>query len=197
MAAQLRSAIVVFVALTLITGVAYPALVTLIAQTAFPHQANGSLIERDGKPIGSALIGQTFDDPRYFWGRPSATSPVTYDAGSSTGSNLGPTNPDQKKAVQERIEAIRKAQPEQGGPVPGDLVMASASGLDPHISPAAAEYQIGRVAKARGLSEDRVRQLVASHTEERVLGVLGEPRVNVLRLNLALDEATKGIPSGR
>jgi K+-transporting ATPase ATPase C chain len=194
--AQLRSAIVVFVALTVITGVAYPALVTLIAQTAFPHQANGSLIEKDGKPIGSALIGQTFDDPRYFWGRPSATSPVTYDAASSSGSNLGPTNPDQKKAVQERVEAIRKAHPEQTGPVPGDLVMASASGLDPHISPAAAEYQVTRVAKARGLSEDRVRQLVSGNTEERTLGVLGEPRVNVLRLNLALDEATKGIPTG-
>ena len=197
MAAQLRSAIVVFVALTLITGVAYPALVTLIAQTAFPHQANGSLIEKDGKPIGSALIGQTFDDPRYFWGRPSATSPVTYDASSSTGSNLGPTNPDQKKAVQERMEAIRKAHPEQSGPVPGDLVTASASGLDPHISPAAAQYQIGRVAQARGLSENRVRHLVSSNTEERTLGVLGEPRVNVLRLNLALDEATKAAPSGR
>jgi K+-transporting ATPase ATPase C chain len=195
--AQLRSAIVVFVALTLITGVAYPALVTLIAQTAFPHQANGSVMEKDGKPIGSALIGQTFDDPRYFWGRPSATSPVTYDASSSTGSNLGPTNPDQKKAVQERVEAMRKAHPEQTGPVPGDLVMASASGLDPHISPAAAEYQIARVAKARGLSEDRVRQLVSSNTEERTLGVLGEPRVNVLRLNLTLDEATKAAPNSR
>jgi K+-transporting ATPase ATPase C chain len=187
MAAQLRAAIVVFIALTLITGVAYPALVTFIAQSAFSHQANGSVIERDGQPIGSALIGQTFDDPRYFWGRPSATSPVTYDASSSTGSNLGPTNPDHLKAVQGRIDEIRKAHPEQTGPVPGDLVTTSASGLDPHISPAVAEYQLKRVAKARGLSEEQVRRLVSKHTEERTWGLLGEPRVNVLRLNLDLD----------
>src|SRR5262249_5334290 len=161
-------------------------LVTLIAQTALPREANGSVLERNGEPTGSALIGQTFDEPGFFWGRPSATSPVTYDAGSSTGSNLGPTNPDQLKAVQDRVKAIREAHPEQTGPVPADLATASASGLDPHISPAAADYQVARVAKARGLAQSEVRRLVEAHTEGRTFGVLGEPRVNVLRLNLAL-----------
>src|SRR5262245_34670984 len=183
----LRSALVVFVLLTVVTGMAYPALVTAIAQGIFPSQANGSIIERNGKPAGSALIGQPFDDPRYFWSRPSATTPFPYNPESSTGSNLGPTNPDQLKAVKERIETIRQAHPDQQGPVPADLVAASASGLDPHISPAAAEYQVTRVAKARGKSPDEIHRLVAAHTEGRTVGLLGEPRVNVLRLNLALD----------
>jgi K+-transporting ATPase ATPase C chain len=187
MKSQLRAAAALFLVLTLLTGVAYPLLVWAIAQAAFPHQANGSVILRDGKPVGSELIGQSFDDPRYFWGRPSATDPA-YNSASSTGSNLGPTNRDLLKAVKERVEAIRKAHPEQTGPVPADLVTASGSGLDPHISPAAAEYQVVRMAKTRGLNANRVRQIVAEHTEGRTLGVLGEPRVNVLRLNLALDE---------
>jgi K+-transporting ATPase ATPase C chain len=189
MKALLRPAIVLFVLFTLLTGVIYPLVITLLAQTVFPHRANGSMLERAGQPVGSELIGQQFDDVRYFWGRPSATEKVPYNAASSSGSNLGPTNPDQLKAVKERVDAIRKAHPGQTGPVPIDLVTASASGLDPHISPAAAEFQVSRVAKIRGLSEDTIRQLVATHTEERALGVLGEPRVNVLRLNLALDQA--------
>lgn len=184
---HLRTALILFVLLTLLTGIVYPALVTLVAQAVFPHQANGSVLVRDGKAVGSELIGQQFDDPRYFWGRPSSTGPTPYNAASSTGSNLGPTNPDLLKAVRDRVEALRKAHPDQIGPVPGDLVTASASGLDPHISPAAAEYQVTRVAKARGLSPEKVRRLVIDHTESRTLGVLGEPRVNVLRLNLALD----------
>ena len=179
--------LIFFFLFTLLTGVVYPLAITLIAQGAFPHRANGSVMERQGQPIGSELIGQPFDDPRYFWGRPSATEKVPYNAASSSGSNLGPTNPDLLKALKERIEALRAVHPDQSGPVPVDLVTASASGLDPHISPAAAEFQIARVAKARGISEDSVRQLVASHTEGRTLGLLGEPRVNVLRLNLALD----------
>ena len=145
----LRQAVLVFVALTLVTGVAYPLVMTVVAQVVFPHQANGSLIERDGKVVGSELIGQQFDDPRYFWSRPSATAPA-YNGGASTGSNFGPTNPAQLDAVDGRVEAMRKAHPDQTGPVPVDLVTASGSGLDPHISPAAAEYQVGRVAKARG-----------------------------------------------
>jgi K+-transporting ATPase ATPase C chain len=184
---DLRSAVVIFVLLTLLTGVAYPLLVTAIAQTVFPHQANGSIVMRDGKPVGSELIGQPFDDPRYFWGRPSPTGPVPYNGAASTGSNLGPTNPAHLDAVRDRVEAIRQAHPDQNGPVPGDLVTTSGSGLDPHISPAAAEYQVSRVAGARSLSADQVRQLVAAHTAGRTLGVLGEPRVNVLALNLALD----------
>jgi len=188
MAAQLRSAFVVFVLLVLVTGVAYPVLVTLVAQGVFSHRANGSVIEHGGKPVGSELIGQYFDDERYFWGRPSATSPFPYNAGSSTGSNWGPTNPDQLKAAKSRAETIRKAHDQNPDtPVPVELVTASASGLDPHISPAAAEYQVTRVAKARDLTIDDVRRLVAGHTEGRTLGLLGEPRVNVLRLNLALD----------
>ena len=187
MRAQLRPALVILVALTLVTGVAYPLLVTGVAQAVFPYQAQGSLITKDGKLVGSVLIGQPFDDPKYFWGRPSATSPFPYNAASSSGSNLSPTNPDLIKAVQGRVEALRAADPGNTAPVPVDLVTASGSGLDPHISPAAALYQVSRVAKARKLDPERVRQLVAQHTEGRWLGLLGEPRVNVLALNLALD----------
>ncbi len=184
---HLRPAIVSLIFLTVLTGLIYPAVVTGIAQLLFPSQANGSLIYKNGKPVGSALIGQPFDDPKYFWGRPSATTPFPDNAGSSTGSNLGPTNPDLKKAVQGRIDALRAADPDNKSPIPGDLVTASGSGLDPHISPAAALYQVHRVAKARGMDEAAVKQLVEQYTEGRQLGFLGEPRVNVLPLNLALD----------
>jgi potassium-transporting ATPase KdpC subunit len=187
MLAHCRAALVLLILLSVVTGVIYPAIVTAIAQIVFPHQANGSLIVKDGKVVGSALIGQPFDDPKYFWGRPSATSPFGYNAGSSSGSNQGPTNPDLVKAVQARVDALRAADPGNTAPVPVDLVTASGSGLDPHISPAAALYQVRRVAKARGVEEDVVRALVAQHTEGRQLGFLGEPRVNVLALNLALD----------
>lgn len=186
MAAQLRSALMVFFILTILTGVAYPLAVTGIAQLLFPHQANGSLIYKDGKPIGSSLIGQPFDEPKYFWGRPSATAPFPYNAASS-GSNLGPTNPALPEAVKTRVAALKAADPGNDAPVPVDLVTASGSGLDPHISPAAAEYQVRRVARARGKDEAFVRTLIIQHTEERQLGMLGEPRVNVLALNLTLD----------
>jgi K+-transporting ATPase ATPase C chain len=179
-------AIRMLVVMTVITGVAYPLIVTGISQVVFKDQANGSLIEKDGKIVGSSLIGQPFSDPKYFWGRPSATSPMPYNGGASSGSNQGPTNPALKEAVEGRIK-------DHGGktPVPADLVTASGSGLDPHISPAAAQYQIARVARARNMPEDKLRQLVDQHTEGRQLGVLGEPRVNVLRLNLALDATAK------
>jgi K+-transporting ATPase ATPase C chain len=189
MLAALRPAVVSLVLLSAVTGLAYPALVTLIAQVAFPHQANGSLIMKDGKAVGSALIGQPFDDPKYFWPRPSATSPYSYNAGASSGSNLGPINPALHDAVKARVAALRTADPQNTAPVPVDLVTASSSGLDPHISPAAAHYQVGRVAKGRGLDAAAVRRLVEQHTEGRQYGFLGEPRVNVLRLNLALDAA--------
>jgi K+-transporting ATPase ATPase C chain len=189
MLAHVRAAIVLLIVLTAVTGVAYPALVTGIAQLVFPYQANGSLIVKDGKGVGSALIGQPFDDPKYFWGRPSATLPFPYNAGASSGSNLGPTNPALTDAVKGRVEALRAADPGNTSSVPVDLVTASASGLDPHISPAAALYQVSRVAKARTIDPAAVRQLVERHTEGRQLGVLGEPRVNVLALNLALDGA--------
>jgi len=187
MAAQLRSALMMFFILTILTGVAYPLAVTAIAQLLFPHQANGSLISKDGKPIGSTLIGQPFDDPKYFWGRPSATAPFPYNAAASSGSNLGPTNPALIETVKMRVAALKAADPGNDTPVPVDLVTASGSGLDPHISPASAEYQVRRVARARGREEAFVRTLVSQHTEGRQLGMLGERRVNVLALNLALD----------
>ena len=190
---QLRPAIVSLLVLTAITGVAYPLIVTGLAQAIFPRQANGSLIERDSRPVSSKLIGQSFDEPGYFWGRLSATSPVPYTAFNadkltgSSGSNLGPLNPALAVAAKARIDALRQADPDNDAPIPVDLMTASASGLDPHISPAAAAFQVGRVASARGLSEDVVRKLVADQTEGRQFGMLGEPRVNVLELNLALD----------
>ena len=189
---QIRPALVVLALLTLVTGVAYPLIVTGIAQVVFPAQANGSLILRDGKPVGSGLIGQPFDDPRYFWGRLSATAPFPYNAGASSGSNLGPINPALHAAAKGRIDALREADPGNQAPIPVDLVTASGSGLDPDISPAAAFYQVQRVARARHLYEERVRELVHTHIRHRQLGVLGEPRVNVLRLNLALDGMTPG-----
>jgi K+-transporting ATPase ATPase C chain len=206
----LRTSIVVFVALTLITGVAYPAVITLIAQIVFPHQANGSIVyapeggavddrvrdwwgkgrnEPDRvKAIGSELIGQQFSAEGYFWGRPSATSPIPYNAAASTGSNYGPTNPTQLDAVKQRVESLRQSELDEHSAVPIDLVTASGSGLDPHISPAAADYQVPRIARVRGIDEDEVRRAIAENVEGRTIGLFGEPRVNVLRLNLALDE---------
>jgi K+-transporting ATPase ATPase C chain len=183
-----RQSVLIFLVLTVITGVVYPLVVTGVAQVVFSHQANGSLIERDGKVVGSELIGQQFDDPKYFSSRPSATGPTPYNAAASTGSNYGPTNPAQLDAVRGRIETLKQSNPGQPGHIPIDLVTASGSGLDPHISPAAAEYQAARVAKSRGISDDDVRELIRSHSEGRTFGLLGEPRVNVLELNLALDE---------
>lgn len=175
--------------MTLLTGVAYPVLVTVIAQAAFPARSTGSLVVENGRVVGSELVGQPFSDPEYFWGRPSATMPIPYNAGASAASNLGPTNEALTRAVRARIDALRSADPGNLAPVPVDLVTASGSGLDPHITPAAAEYQVRRVARARALPEPRVRELVAAATEGRTFGILGEPRVNVLRLNLALDRA--------
>jgi K+-transporting ATPase ATPase C chain len=180
---------ILFVAVfTVLVGLIYPAVVTLFGQILFPHQAGGSLIVVKGKTVGSELIGQPFDDVKYFWGRPSATSPQAYNAASSGGSNSGPTNPDFINTVKGRVDALRKAHPDMAdAPVPMDLVTASGSGLDPHISPAAAEYQVTRVAKARGLDVQKVRDLVAQNTQGRWLGFIGDPGVNVLKLNLALD----------
>ena len=183
----IRQSVVMLLLMTVLLGIGYPLVITGAAQLLFPHQANGSLIAKDGKPIGSELIGQYFDDPRYFWGRPSATSPQPDNGTGSSGSNQGPTNPPLRDAVQQRIETLHKADPGNTAPVPVDLVTASGSGLDPQISPAAAQYQIARVARVRHLSVEQVQALVAKFTQGRQLGLLGEPRVNVLELNLALD----------
>jgi K+-transporting ATPase ATPase C chain len=187
MSAIVRPALVCFTALTLLTGIAYPLVVTGIGQLAFPEQAAGSLIVREGQPVGSSLIGQNFSDPKYIWGRPSATSPQAYNASNSGGSNQGPLNPALTDAVKGRIEALRAADAGNTAAVPVDLVTASASGLDPHISVAGAQYQAARVAKARHMPLTQVQQLIVTYTEGQIFGFLGEPRVNVLRLNLALD----------
>jgi len=194
---QLRPAILMLLVMTVVTGVVYPLLVTGIAQVVFPRQANGSLIMEDGKPIGSELIGQPFDAPEYFWGRLSATSPVPYTAfnkeklAGSSGSNLGPLNPALIANAKGRIEALKATDPSNEEPIPVDLITSSGSGLDPHISPAAARYQAPRVARARNINQSQVEQLISDNTEGRTLGMLGEPRVNVLKLNLALDRLAR------
>ena len=187
MRTQFRISLITLALFTLLIGVVYPMAITGIAQCIFPYRANGSLIRQNGQVVGSELIGQSFTDPRYFWGRPSATAPFAYNAAASAGSNLGPTNPALDQSVQARIEALQSADPGNESPIPVDLVTTSASGLDPHISVAAALYQVPRVARERGLSKELVRLLVQQNTEVRQLGFLGEPRVNVLMLNLALD----------
>ena len=187
----IRPLMVIFIALTLLTGLAYPFLVTSLAKALFPAQANGSLAERNGKPVGSLLIGQSFTDPGHFWGRPSATSPQPNNGIASSGSNLGPLNPALVEAVQGRVQALKTADPDNTSPVPVDLVTASASGLDPHISLAAAQYQTRRVAHARKVEESKVALLVEQATERPFLGVLGEPVVNVLRLNMSIDALVK------
>jgi K+-transporting ATPase ATPase C chain len=184
---ELRPAVVSFLLLTLLTGLAYPLVVTGLSQALMPSKANGSLIVKGDKPIGSELIGQNFSDPKFFWGRLSATGPMPYNASASSGSNLGPTNPALMDAVKGRVQALRDADPGNQQAVPVDLVTASGSGLDPHISPAAAEYQLARVARVRNVNPETLRKLVAEYTEGRQFGLLGEPRVNVLGLNLALD----------
>jgi K+-transporting ATPase ATPase C chain len=188
MGKYLRPAIVILGVFTLLTGLVYPLLVTGVAQLVFPRQANGSLLAREGRLLGSELIGQPFTDPGWFWGRLSATGPFPYNAAASSGSNLGPSNPALADAVKARIEALRSADPGNTAPIPADLVTASGSGLDPHISVEAALYQVPRVARARGLAQEQVQQLVERHIEPRQLGILGEPRVNVLKLNLALED---------
>jgi potassium-transporting ATPase KdpC subunit len=184
---QIRPALTMLLIMTVLTGLVYPLSVTGLAQLFFPEQANGSLIVHNGKVIGSKLVGQYFDKPEYFWSRPSATSPFPYNAAASGGSNLGPTNPALLDAVKVRVAALQAIDPGNESPIPVDLVTASGSGLDPHISPAAAQYQVKRVARTRGLDESTVQTLVTQHTEERQFGLLGERRVNVLQLNLSLD----------
>jgi len=187
MLSQLRPALVSLLLLTLITGVAYPLAVTSVAKVAFPEKAKGSVIVVNGKPVGSALIGQQFTDPKYFWSRPSATGPEPYTGEAGSGSNLAQTNPALLESVKLRVAALQAADPGNSLPIPIELVTASASGLDPEISPAAAEYQLARVARARGMSQDKLRKVVSQFTQDRSFGVLGEPRINVLQLNLALD----------
>jgi K+-transporting ATPase ATPase C chain len=188
---MIRNAVMSLFIFTILTGIIYPLVVTGLAQAIFPHQANGSITTRVGKAVGSALIGQEFKDPKYFWGRPSATSPYPYNGALSSGSNLGPSNPELIRAVKERIKRLKAADPGNEAKIPVDLVTASGSGLDPHISPAAAEYQGARVARSRGIDESKVRALIAAYIEPRQLGIFGEPTVNVLRLNLALDDLGK------
>lgn len=187
MASLLRPALILLIALSLITGLAYPLVTTGIARLVFPTQAAGSLIVKDGKTVGSSLIGQGFSDPGHFWSRPSATSPMPYNASASSGSNLGPLNPALADAIKGRIDALRAADPGNTATVPADLVYSSASGLDPHISIAAALYQADRISRVRSLPIERIHQLIAEHSEGMLFGFLGEPRVNVLELNLALD----------
>ena len=188
---ELKPALLMLALLTVLTGGVYPLLVTGIAQGLFPHQANGSLIVQNGKVVGSELIGQPFFNPKYFWGRPSATGPLPYNASASSGSNLGPLNPALKDAIKARIDALKASDPANTAPIPVDLVTASGSGLDPHISPAAARWQAPRIARLRGLSEAEVSKLIDAHTQGRQLSLLGEPRVNVLALNLSLDHLGK------
>ncbi|WP_126878496.1 potassium-transporting ATPase subunit KdpC [Paraburkholderia kururiensis] len=188
----LRPLAVIFAVLTALTGLAYPAVMTAFGQAVFPHEANGSLIEVNGKPVGSELIGQQFDAPQYFWGRLSATTPMPYNAQGSSGSNLGPTNPALADEIKGRLDALKAAGTDMSKPVPVDLVTSSASGLDPEISPAAAAYQVERVANARHLNANDVQALVDRYTAGRQFGLFGEPRVNVLKLNLALDAAQRG-----
>lgn len=188
---QIKQAILIFIVLSVITGIIYPLFITGAAQVFFKSQANGSLIYKNGKPVGSELIGQEFNDPKYFWGRISATSPVSFNAASSSGSNLGPANPALLEEVKARIKTLRTADLDNTNPIPVDLVTSSASGLDPHISLAAAYYQAARIARLRGLSEDTIKILIAKHTSGRLFGLIGEPVVNVLELNLALDEYKK------
>jgi len=187
----IRPALVSLIVFTILTGIIYPLAVTGVVQLIFPAQANGSIMVKNGKPVGSALIGQPFDDPKYFWGRLSATAPFPYNSASSSGSNLSQSNPALVEQAKARISALQKADPQAPALVPADLATASGSGLDPQISPAAAEYQVRRVAAKRGLEESVIRALVAANIEDRQLGVLGEPRVNVLKVNLALDEITQ------
>lgn len=190
MTTYLKPAAMMLLLFTILTGALYPALVTGLAQLLFAEQANGSILtDKAGQAVGSALIGQTFSEPKYFWSRPSATSPYSYNAGASSGSNLGPTNPALTDAVTARIQALKDADPGNTAAVPVDLITASGSGLDPHISPAAADYQIKRIAKVRNISESKLRELVAANTEGRQWAVFGEPRVNVLKLNLALEQS--------
>lgn len=187
MSSLVRPAVALLLIMTVLTGVVYPLVITGLAQIMFPQQAGGSLVMENGKPIGSALIGQSFSDPKYFWSRPSATSPQSYNGVASSGSNLGPLNPALIDALKTRIATLQAADPGNNAPIPVDLVTASASGLDPHISVAAANYQAARVARARGVNVAAVRNLLAAHTEGRLLGIIGEPRINVLEVNLALN----------
>ena len=188
---QLKSAFLVFLMLTVITGVIYPLAITAIAQTFFHHQANGSIILKNGKPVGSALIGQSFDDPKYFWGRLSATSPTAFNASVSSGSNFGPLNPALRQNADARIKSLKNADPDNNSPIPVDLVTACASGLDPHISIAAAMYQVPRVARLRGIPQEEIVKIVSENTSGRLIGIIGEPVVNVLLVNMALDEYKK------
>jgi K+-transporting ATPase ATPase C chain len=185
---QLKSAFLVFLLLTVITGIIYPFVITAVAQIFFRHQADGSIIFKDGKPIGSSLIGQSFEDPKYFWGRISATLPAAFNASASSGSNLGPLNAILRQNVEARIKSLQNVNPENKSPIPVDLVTASASGLDPHISIAAALYQVPRVARLRGIPQEKVTEIVRENTQRRLMGVIGEPVVNVLQLNMALDK---------